>query len=225
MCLLFLALCGVLPVQSIGNIPPPANYTRQKAGLFGEYLRSLPLRSDRTVYLYNGKASTNQFMQYAVVDLPIGNKDLQQCADVAMRLRAEFLFSQGAFGKIAFPDNCSRWHRFTPPYTRIHLQQFLEEVFTVCNSHSLQTMLRQSKLSDMQIGDMFIHGGFPGHVAMIADIAVNAQGEKAFLLIQGYMPAQDIHVLRGQSGAWYFAKEGQLITPGYLFQTSELKAW
>lgn len=210
---------------TIRDIPTLPGFERVATGPFGEYLRNLPLRRDRTVRLYDGRKKANQEAQYAVVDLSIGQRDLQQCADVVMRLRAEFLFRSGHPERIAFVDNAGRWHRFSPPYDNAHLQKYLEEVFTYCNSHSLESMLHRKALGDMEIGDVFIHGGFPGHVVIVADMARNARGEKAFLLVQGYMPAQDIHVLNGQQGAWYMRKEGKLETPEYLFLTSELRAW
>ena len=41
-------------------------------------------------------------MYVAVVDMPIGNKDLQQCADAVMHLRAEYLYTHGMQDKIHF---------------------------------------------------------------------------------------------------------------------------
>jgi len=38
------------------------------------------------VFLYNGKIKQNQQAQFAVLDIGIGNKDLQQCADIILRL-------------------------------------------------------------------------------------------------------------------------------------------
>src|SRR5215471_12823760 len=75
----------------ISNIQPPAGYHRitQASGSFGEWLGKLRLKKDRTVYLFNGNRKANQDVQFAVIDVSVGNKDLQQCADAVMRLRAE----------------------------------------------------------------------------------------------------------------------------------------
>src|SRR5690349_16534601 len=72
----------------------PKGFSRKRAAVssFESWLRSLPLRNDKTVYLYNHLPKRNQQAQFAVLDMPIGNQDLQQCADVVMRLRAEYLY-------------------------------------------------------------------------------------------------------------------------------------
>ena len=51
-------------------------------------------------------------------------------------------------------------------------------------------------ISSMQAGDIFIYGGFPGHAVTVMAVAKNGEGKKIFLLSQGYMPAQDIHILK-----------------------------
>ena len=82
--------------KTIGEIKPPEGYTRVvvKSGLFGAWLRMVSLKKDKTVYLFNGQLKRNQSAQFAVIDIPTGNKDLQQCADAVMRLRAEYLFAK-----------------------------------------------------------------------------------------------------------------------------------
>ena len=81
----------------------------------------------------------------------------------------------------------------------------------------------------VRIGDMFIRGGFPGHAVLVADVAENHSHDRVFLLIQSYMPAQEIHVLRNPSSLlklspWYRAKaKGSLITPEWVFQYTDLK--
>ena len=76
-------------------------------------------------------------------------------------------------------------------------------------------------------GDVFIQGGFPGHAVLVADVAQNGHGERMFLLVQSYMPAQDIHVLRNlthSESPWYPAlMEGTLKTPEWTFLYSDLR--
>lgn len=203
----------------------PGGYTRVQTDSFGEYLRSIPLKKDNTVYLYNGKKKENQDAQYAVLDISVGNKDLQQCADAAMRLRAEWLFKTGQYDKIVFNSVEGKAIKFKPPYTYSNFLRHMETVFSVCNSWSLDRDMKSKKIQDIAIGDVLIKGGFPGHVVIVMDVAVNSKGQKAFMLAQSYMPAQDIHILKGEEGPWYFVKEGIIETPEYTFHSSQLKTW
>ena len=85
------------------RIPTPPNYQRvnQEPKGYGQWLRGLPLLPGRpAVKLYNGAVKWNQRAHFAVMDIDVGKKDLQQCADAVMRLRAEYLYSKG--GQIAF---------------------------------------------------------------------------------------------------------------------------
>jgi len=87
------------------RIIPPKGYTRVhvKEGSFGEYLRNLPLRSHGTkVYYFDGREKWNRSVYCAVVDMEIGKRDLQQCADAVMRLRAEYLYGRKAYDRIHF---------------------------------------------------------------------------------------------------------------------------
>ncbi|MEB3372885.1 DUF4846 domain-containing protein [Bacteroides sp. CR5/BHMF/2] len=66
------------------RIAPPSGYVRETcpANSFTTYLRNLPmLPKGSKVLLYNGKEKANQAAAFAVVDMEIGNRDLQQCAD------------------------------------------------------------------------------------------------------------------------------------------------
>ena len=79
-------------------------------------------------------------------------------------------------------------------------------------------------IQNLQIGDMLIIGGFPGHVIMIADIAQNDQGERLFLFIQGNTPAQSIHLLKNLDDTsispWYKLQlNSEIYVPGFTFAT------
>ena len=106
--------------MQIITIPLPGGFQRVAAdpGSFAGYLRNIGLKENSTVYLYNGKPKQNQTAQYAVLNISTGNKDLQQCADAVMRLRAEYLFIQKQFNQIIFYDNDKTPYPFSPPYTQ-----------------------------------------------------------------------------------------------------------
>ena len=63
---------------------------------------------------------------------------------------------------------------------------------------------------------------------MVVDLCENENGEKAFLLAQGYMPAQDFHILKNpmqEEDPWYYVDsiEYPLRTPEYSFGEGTLK--
>jgi hypothetical protein len=235
------------------RVKPPQGFKRTAAspGSFGEWLRSLPLKPGRpAVLLYNGRKKKDQNAHYAVVDMDIGKKNLQQCADAVIRLRAEYLYSKQRFDRIHF--NFTSGHRadftkwakgFRPAVNGSSVTwtkksnadssyesftRYLETVFIYAGTASLEKELKNIDVPDMQIGDVFIHGGFPGHAAIVVDMARDTRGRKVFLLAQSYMPAQDIHILKNPRDAvlspWYDLDFGEkLITPEWDFSRSELK--
>jgi hypothetical protein len=79
--------------EHVGDIPLPGGYSRIDTGpeSFGSWLRKIRLRKDNVVYLYDGTRKPNQDAQFAVLEKPVGRKDLQQCADAVMRLRVDHL--------------------------------------------------------------------------------------------------------------------------------------
>ena len=217
----------------IKAIPMPDGYCRVKddPGSFTDFLRNINLKAHTTVYLYNGLPKHNQQAQFALLNISTGNKDLQQCADAVMRLRAEFLYDNKDFDQIIFYDNDHTAYRFEAPFTRERFDKYLNRVFGMCGSASLSKQLKPVKrFSQIQPGDVIIRGGFPGHAVMVMDVAVNVLGKKIYLLAQSYMPAQDIHVLKNpvytDLSPWYEVNEDPvIITPEYTFTNTELKRW
>ena len=100
----------------------------------------------------------------------------------------------------------------------------------MCGTASLSKQMKAKGMENILPGDVLIRGGFPGHAAIVVDMATNTQGEKIYLLAQSYMPAQDIHILKNpadpQLSPWYKLKGKEIIkTPEYTFKSNELKGW
>lgn len=237
------------------NLPVPKGFIRTKviAGSFADWLRNLPLKAAGTeILLHNGQRKPNQTFHAAVLDIDTGERDLQQCADAIIRLRAEYLFSLGKFDSIVFnftngnpapyerwirgyrpqvSGNTVRWERRTKPDTSYKsFRSYQDLLFIYAGTESLSRELDGPiDVKQMQIGDVFIRGGMPGHAVIVLDMAENkATGAKVFMLAQSYMPAQDIHVLKNLKDAglapWYQLDFGEkLQTPEWEFLSTQLK--
>ena len=233
---------------------PPAGCRRVAVapGTWGAWLRGLPLRpAGTTARLYNGQLKNRQDVVAAVVDIDCGTTDLQQCADAVMRLRAEYLFSENP-NKIHFHlttgydawfsdfvagrtfrvqgEEVSPAPKTTEAATHAALMRYLQPVFGYAGTLSLRREVLPTPLEAVRPGDVLIHGGAPGHAVLIADVAENPRtGQRYLLLVQSYMPAQNIHVLRnvGQPalGTWFAVPDpgnATVATPEWTFGRNEL---
>lgn len=244
-----------LPQNSLcSRIAPPAGYSRVSLpeGSFGWWLQRLPLKAGKPpVRLYNGQLKGRQDVHAAVVDIDVGVRDLQQCADAVIRLRAEYLFSVDPMNDILFhftsgapapwkmwregwrpkvDGSKMTWEKRAASDARYSIfRRYLDTLFMYAGTLSLSRELAPvADLGDITIGDMFIQGGSPGHAVLVVDISVNAEGKRVFLLAQSYMPAQEIHVLVNPYDAalspWYSADFGEtLVTPEWTFTSKDLK--
>jgi hypothetical protein len=230
---------------------PPAGYTRKShsEGSFGKYLQQLPLKPAGTLTKrYNGETKPNK-VAAAVVDISVGNSDLQQCADAIMRLRAEWLFSEKRFSDISFDLTngfnmkyaewkqgkrlnaaCNGWTSGgTASESHDDFLNYMTKIFTYAGTLSLSNELQSKNISNLEAGDVFIKGGSPGHAVIVVDVAEGPQG-KVFLLAQSYMPAQDIEILVNPKNPslspWYKANETSFLdTPEWDFDWTLLKTW
>jgi len=244
------------PAQGIENrIPVPEGFERMtlSTACFGDWLRRLPLKPGTPdVLLFNGQKKANQTAHVAVVDIDVGGRDLQQCADAVIRLRAEYLFARQRLGSIHFrltsgdvldftkwcdgtrplvTGNRVQWVKSQPSdWSYAEFRKYLDTVFQYAGSSSLSRELEAVKdVKGMKGGDVFIKGGSPGHAVLVVDMACDPRtGRKIFLLAQSYMPAQDIHILKNPKDAklspWYDVEFGTILyTPEWVFAWSELK--
>jgi hypothetical protein len=235
-------------------VPPGFTYVVYGDTVYADWLLDLKLKKNKTVYLYNGKLKSDQSVQHSVLDIDIGKKDLVQCADAAMKLRSDFLFEKHRHKDLNFVTTSGdtvrfqswlkgiRWKERGPglrPHqvrigvtdTLAEYNRFMEMVFSYCGTYSLSKQLTVvADINSIQPGDVFIKGGFPGHAVTVMAVAENTGGERIFLLSQGYMPAQDIHILKNygypELSPWYTIKQlFPLFTPKWKFDAGSLKRW
>src|SRR6185295_16535169 len=96
-------ITGINPENIRGiSLPQGFNYVKDGDSIYSNWVLYLKLKKNKTVYLYNGKLKSNQDVQYGVLNIDIGKKDLIQCADAAMKLRADHLFEKHLYNQIKF---------------------------------------------------------------------------------------------------------------------------
>lgn len=233
------------PDTVLTRFKTPEGYHQVAAqpGSFGAYLQSLPLKPAGTHTLtYKGDVAATDAETAAVVDISVGHEDLQQCADVVMRLRGEYLYSQKRYNDISFKFvsgfKCDyihyadgyRYHndrwvlKAKKDYGYKTFMNYMQLVFAYAGTLSLEKELKPvSDLNSLKAGDVFIHGGSPGHCFIVMDVVENAQHQKQFLLAQSFMPAQNLQVLQNAPGYYWFSMDkipsiwyGELVKPVYL---------
>jgi len=236
-CLLAVCLLCASPVWAetlAGGYPPPEGALRISGGEFGAWLGALELAAeDQPVRTHQGQEVPGNFH---VLRLPMVSGDLQQCADSAIRLRAEWLREQGQpvlfhatsgdpmpwsryqAGERAYEEgNRLAWRAGSPA----SWDQYLGAVFMWAGTRSLayDTVAARDPLP----GDVLVLPGSPGHAVVLLDVAVK-EGETWILVGQGYMPAQDFHVVIGPSAGWWRWWPGARVGP-WEFPASSLRRW
>ncbi len=231
----------------------PNGYTRlpSQDNSFAYFLQQQALKPHGSlVHLYNGAEKQNK-VAAAILNIDVGTKDLQQCADAVMRLSAEFLYKTKQYDKLHFKftngfnalyskwrdgyriyvnGNKVSWIKTTKESTSYNsFKDYLQIVFTYAGTASLAKELKSVNIKDMQIGDVFIKGGSPGHAVIVLDMAEDKKtNKKLFVIAQSYMPAQDIHILINNNSTnlspWYElnTQTATISTPEWDFYSSQL---
>ncbi len=203
------------PYGEIGDIPPPAGFARVdlSATSYGHYLRSLPLKSEQSIKLHTGDTLSEQdYNTLAVLAAPLlFEEDLEQCADFAMRLWADFLKSRNQLNQLALFDFNGRKRPFSGSGKTY--KEYLKWHMAFSNSYSLKLGAEQAgSLENASAGDMIVQNdsdGGIGHVSLVLDQAVNSFGVSVYLVGYSFMPAQEFHVEAAQAGmgfeGWFTA--------------------
>lgn len=219
---------------------------------FGEFLRNSELKPyGEKVKYYNGKTKPSNGIYNSVLNVDIGDRDLHQCADAIMLLKAEYLYKNRRYDEINFnfvngfkaeyskwlegyriniSDNETSWYKqeeYDDSYE--NFRKFMDIVFAYSSTLSLEKESEYVDIEDIQIGDIFIVGGSPGHAVIVMDMAENKNtNEKVFMLAQSYMPAQETQILINPNdkylSPWYSTNYGnKLKTPEWTFEKGTLK--
>ena len=218
------------------RILPPAGYIRSptEENSLASFLRTYPVKeSDSPLLLYDGTIKKNQSAHAAILQLPLEAEDFQQCADSIMRIYAEYYLSIGEEEKIRFHFTTGfvaeyakwmegyridtkngefRWVKsagYDASYE--NFTRYMRMVFAYANTFSMDAFEAKSiDMANIQIGDIWLEDGSPGHAMMVVDICFDENGNKAFLLAQGHMPAQEFEVMNNPlhpDDPWYYEEE------------------
>ena len=230
--------------------PDGSERTAVANGSFAGYLRNLELKPYGEKVLYYDGREKSDYAYISVIDQNITERDLQQCADAIMRLKGEYHYAKGEYDKISFnfvsgfkcdfktwssgrkvvlngnnaawaagPNNDTSYESF---------RRYMDVVHSYASTISLKKQLEEIDMMEMEIGDVFIVAGSPGHAVIVVDMAEdNMTGTRYFMLAQSYTPAQETQVLRNLSdpeiSPWYILEKGELITPQWTFPEGSLR--
>lgn len=197
---------------------------------------------------YKGNIVDVDEKHVAIVQYDVGSKDLQQCADALMRLRAEYLFAEKRFNEIGFHFTSGHFFSYNQyregyspiisgsrvefrlgtsrPNNHTSLRNYLDIIYSYAGTISLAKELKDADA--LAVGTVVISPGSPGHCCIIVDEMIDANGKHWYKLVEGYTPAQTIYVLSNPYNAdkspWYALQKGKPIyTASYSFKSYQLK--
>ncbi|PRX57964.1 uncharacterized protein DUF4846 [Flagellimonas meridianipacifica] len=239
-----------LTIVSRVNVPVGYERIEYPDGSFEEYLRNYKLKPyGSKIINYDGTEYFWQYGHIGILEIPVPENGLQQCADALIRIRSEYLWENDRKEEIGFNftsgHHCA-WKQYAEGYrpkidgnkvsfhkialpddSKANFYRYLNLVYTYAGTLSLYHELpRVENAKDLKLGDMLIKGGSPGHIVMICDEAVNSDGEKVYLLFQGNTPAQNIHLVKNleepSMSPWYTLEKDRVIpVSNYTFQSSK----
>ena len=231
----------------------PEGYVRIYNDPYSNFLRQQPLKQKNIVKYHNGQIRFNKANDIfaAVFDYDIGPLDLHQCADAAIYLRAKYNYKFHFLDKLAYTFTNGEITTYMDylegaKYKIINGGNDIEKVYVEPREDNFETFRSWIDLvwnyagtwsvekydtysidiRDIQPGDIFIQGGFPGHAVTVVDVAVNTNNEKVYMLAQSFMPAQEQHILLNPKNntVWYKLDNSKIIkTPEFTFESNQLK--
>ncbi len=240
-----IALVGLLWAETVAEAfppPPGAQRVQVQADDFGAWLRQLPLYPpDRQVHSYRGDLLDMPAAR--VVEMEVGTRDLQQCADSILRLRATWerlqgrtpayhytsgylssweAWAGGARPQVAGSTVTTRKGAAQADSSDASFVRWLTDLYMYAGTRSLPL----DSIADQQVdpGDFLLIPGSPGHAVLVLDVAEGG-GRRWVLVGQGYMPAMDFHVVQGEAEGWFLVQGEILNTAPIPMPWSGLRRW
>lgn len=227
-------------------------YTRVKypEGSFSSYIQNYKLKSfDAKVINYDGKPYVYQSGYVGVLEVPVPSNGLQQCADALIRIRADYLWETNRKDEIGFNFTsghyCS-WKKYAEGYrpkingskvsfhktasrdtSKQNFYKYLNLIYTYAGTQLLYNELPKiTNKANVEVGDMLIFPGSPGHVIMVVDKITTIDGDILFIFAQGNTPAQSVHILKNLNDSsispWYDIEMNQYLEiPTYYFNKTQ----
>ena len=235
----------------VTRVKVPKGYTRvhYPKGTFQEFIQNYSLKPfGAKVINYDSSTYFYQDGHVGVLELSVPKNGLQQCADALIRLRSEYLWKINKQAKIGFEFTsghyCS-WKKYaagfrpkikgnkvsfhktsSKNYSKENFYNYLNLIYMYAGTLSLYNELPKiTSKNELQIGDMLVHPGTPGHIIMLVDEVKDSLGEKRFILAQGNTPAQSVHILKNPNNSkinpWYkLALNSRIEVPDYYFENA-----
>ena len=239
-----------LTIKARVSVPEGYSRVAHSEGSFQAYLRNYKLKAfDSKIVNYDDSYYYWQGGHIGILDIPVPSNGLQQCADALIRVRSEYLWETHRKEEIGFnftsghycswkqyangyrpkiKGNKVSFHKIaTADHSKTNFYKYLNLIYMYSGTLSLYNELPNiSNTKDLKIGDMLIKGGSPGHIVMICDEAINASGQKIYLLFQGNTPAQSVHLVKNLEdlnlSPWYQLKKDAIIpVSNYTFSSSK----
>jgi len=215
-------------------------------GTFQHYLQQYKLKEfGSKIINYDGNEYIYQSGHVGILELPVPGNGLQQCADALIRIRAEYLWENDRKDEIGFKFTsghyCS-WIKYAQGYrpkvngskvsfhkiagadsSKENFYKYLNLIYMYAGTQSLYDELSKLRSVDIvDVGDMLIYPGSPGHVILVVDKAENSSGKKLFIFAQGNTPAQSVHIIKNLNDSnkspWYDIELGAYLEiPTYYF--------
>ncbi|MBB4806402.1 hypothetical protein HNP38_001674 [Chryseobacterium defluvii] len=235
------------------SAPEGYEWIEEKPDSFGYFIENFKLKPyGSRILKYDTTPISTQTLHEAVFDIDTGNKDLQQCADAVIRLRAEYLYKTKKYDEIGFhftSGDLVRWNDYKNGIRAFvtgnsvslrkaadfedsyrNFRNYLDLIFNYAGTISLNKETKPvTKNTDLKTGDILITPGSPGHVVFIAGVCKDKEGKRLFLLGEGFTPAQSIHIISNpfEPGItpWYSLDVGDIETKTarYIFQPTNFR--